>query len=446
MSEEKERPKRVLVLCRSFPGALGDLVRALSASGRYACRVLCVDRGVNTGGVDFIQLRDTEAAEVDGSTCVSRGFEFTVRRAERFLAVAAAHVKETPDVVVAEAGFGGAALIRERFDVPLICWVPPGFRVDAVPLREEEAKGLGFSVAEARRFRHTFDRASLLVDLAQSDATFVLNDADMDHVPEAFRRWTGVLPAPVSEADIDVAVGGIEAAAVSERELVVLLGPVDGAVAWGFVESALRLITWKTPVRVRVLGGVEGMELPDLRRNGAELETVSVLSRSEWWRMAARARAVLAVTSGRFPQLAVEALAAGGLVMGADEGTTRSFIRHRENGVLCSVDNEVGLATELHRAVNFPETLTGLRAEARRRARVSHRRTGVVERFTGLVAVAREHFDFRAAELEFDHRGMRTDGYPIPDPGLLESGVPAEAEGPAASVASVASVEGGCAV
>jgi hypothetical protein len=55
---------------------------------------------------------------------------------------------------------------------------------------------------------------------------------------------------------------------------------------------------------------------------------------------------------------------------------------------------------------------------------VSHRLDGVVERFAGLIAAAREHFDFRAAELEFDHRGMRTDGYPVPDPGLLESGVP----------------------
>jgi hypothetical protein len=316
-------------------------------------------------------------------------------------------------------------LIRERFDVPLICWVQPGFWMEGVPLLEEDVKALDFSMAEARRFRLTFDRASLLVDLAQSDGLFVLNEADMDHVPRAFHRWTSVLPAPVSEADIDAAVGGVDAGGVVERDVVVLLGPTDGAAAWRFVESALRLISWRRPVRVRVVGGAPGMELPDLRGSGAELSVVGALSRSEWWRMSAGARAVIAVTTGRFPQLGVEALAAGGLVFGVDEGLTRSFIRHRENGILCSMDNPVGLATELHRAVNFPETLTGLRTEARRRARVSHRRTGVVERFSGLVAAAREHFDFRAAELEFDHRGMRTDGYPVPDPGLLESGVPA---------------------
>ena len=435
--ESGQTQKRVLVLCRAYPGALGDLVRALSVSGRYVCQVVCLERGASTGAMDFVQIRDVDLAEVGSSTCVSRGFEFAVRRAERFLAVAMSYVKEAPDVVVAEAGFGGAALIRERFDVPLICWVQPGFWMDAVPLLEEDVKTLDFSMAEARRFRLTFDRASLLVDLAQSDALFVLNEADLDHVPRAFHRWTSVLPAPVSEADIDLAVGSIEAGRVEEREVVVLLGPTDGVAAWGFVESALRLVSWRRPVRVRVVGGWAGMELPDLRGSGAEVSAVAALSRSDWWKMSAGARAVIAVTTGRFPQLGVEALAAGGLVFGVDEGLTRSFIRHRENGVLCSLDNPVGFATELHRAVNFPETLMGLRGEARRRARVSHRRTGVVERFSGLVAAAREHFDFRAAELEFDHRGMRTDGYPVPDPGLLESGVPE---------AAAEAVEGGAAV
>ena len=433
----KQGAKRVLVLCRTYPGVLGDLVRALASSDRYVCQVLCLERGKTSGAVEFVQIRDVDAEELKASSCVSRGFELAVRRAERFLAVAMSHVKETPDVVVAEAGFGGAALIRERFDVPLVSWVQPSFWIDGVPLTESDVKAQDFSMDEARRFRLTFDRASLLVDLAQSDGVFVLNEADMDHVPRAFHRWTSVLPAPVSETDIDAAVNGVELGGGSDREVVVLLGPTDGVAAWGFVESALRLISWKRPVRIRVVGGVPGMQFPDLGANGAEVRVVEALSRSDWWRMSAQARAVVAVTSGRFPQLGVEALAAGGLVFGVDEGLTRSFIRHRENGVLCSMDNPVGLATELHRAVNFPETLTGLRVEARRRARVSHRRTGVVERFSGLLATAREHFDFRAAELEFDHRGMRTDGYPIPDPGLVESGVP---EGVAESV------EGGAAV
>ncbi|MEY5014163.1 MAG: hypothetical protein RIS92_521 [Verrucomicrobiota bacterium] len=420
----EQRPKRVLVLCRTYPGVLGDLVRALAVSGRYVCQVLCLERGKTSGAVEFVQIRDVEGAEAAASTCVSRGFEVSVRRSERFLAVAMSHVKEVPDVVVAEAGFGGAALIRERFDVPLVSWVQPSFWMDGVALLDAEVSALDFSMEEAKRFRLTFDRAALLVDLAQSDGLFVMNEADMDHVPRAFHRWTSVLPAPVSEADIDGAVSGVDVTGGGEREVVVLLGPTDGVAAWRFVESALRLISWGRPVRVRVVGALPGMEFADLRANGAEVQVVGALSRSDWWRMSAQARAVVAVTTGRFPQLGVEALAAGGLVFGVDEGLTRSFIRHRENGVLCSLDNPVGFATELHRAVNFPETLMGLRGEARRRARVSHRRDGVVERFAGLIAAAREHFDFRAAELEFDHRGMRTDGYPVPDPGLLESGVP----------------------
>ncbi len=420
----EQRPKRVLVLCRTYPGVSGDLVRALAGSGRYVCQVLCLERGKTSGAVEFVQIRDVEGAEAAASTCVSRGFEVSVRRSERFLAVAMSHVKEVPDVVVAEAGFGGAALIRERFDVPLVSWVQPSFWMDGVALLDAEVSALDFSMEEAKRFRLTFDRAALLVDLAQSDGLFVMNEADMDHVPRAFHRWTSVLPAPVSEADIDGAVSGVDVTGGGEREVVVLLGPTDGVAAWRFVESALRLISWGRPVRVRVVGALPGMEFADLRANGAEVQVVGALSRSDWWRMSAQARAVVAVTTGRFPQLGVEALAAGGLVFGVDEGLTRSFIRHRENGVLCSLDNPVGFATELHRAVNFPETLMGLRGEARRRARVSHRRDGVVERFAGLIAAAREHFDFRAAELEFDHRGMRTDGYPVPDPGLLESGVP----------------------